>query len=194
MAWDIVDEHGVAVAVDDRPGRRCIASGTPTVGEVFGMRVPGGGLKWIEIDARPLLRTGDDGPYAVVSTVRDVTDKISAQRAAATAEHRHRLVLANAAEGYHVVDDGAWSSRSNPPINAASALVDSDGRMTFALLDETDHQTMNDVLENALARSRRDVPRRCQGPRRSRRGPLARVQHDQPPRRPGGGRHRHQPS
>ena len=104
LAWDIVDEQGVEVAVEDRPGRRCIRSGDPTFGEVLGMRLPGGGLKWIEIDARPLLRTGDDGPYAVVSTVRDITDKLSAQRAAATAEHRHRLVLANAAEGYHVVD------------------------------------------------------------------------------------------
>ena len=151
LAWDIVDEHGVAVAVDDRPGRRCITSGKPTVGEVFGMRLPDGGLKWIEIDALPLVRRGDAGPYAVVSTVRDVTDKLSAQRAAATAEHRHRVVLANAVEGYHIVDPHGVVLEANPPTTAASVLVDGDGRMTFALLDETDHQIMNDVLAKALA-------------------------------------------
>jgi diguanylate cyclase (GGDEF)-like protein/PAS domain S-box-containing protein len=79
MAWDIVDEHGIAVAADDRPGRRCIETGEPTIGEVFGMRGPSQALKWIEIDARPLLRRGDDEPYAVVSTVRDVTARRAAE-------------------------------------------------------------------------------------------------------------------
>ena len=116
------------------------------------MRVPDGPMKWIEIDARPLLRTGDDRPYAVVSTVRDVTDRVSAQRAAATAAHRHQLVLANAVEGYHIVDPDGMVLEANPPTTAASALVDGDGRMTFALLDETDHVIMNTVLANALAR------------------------------------------
>ncbi len=88
----------------------------------------------------------------MVSTVRDVTDKLSAQRAAATAEHRHQLVLANAAEGYHIVDPDGMVLEANPPTTAASALVDGNGRMTFALLDETDHQIMNGVLANALAR------------------------------------------
>jgi diguanylate cyclase (GGDEF)-like protein/PAS domain S-box-containing protein len=78
-AWDIVDEHGVAVPPEDRPGRRCIQTGEPTVGEVFGMRMPSEALKWIEIDARPLLHRGDDEPYAVVSTVRDVTARRAAE-------------------------------------------------------------------------------------------------------------------
>ena len=88
----------------------------------------------------------------MVSTVRDVTDKLSAQRAAATAAHRHQLVLANAVEGYHIVDPDGMVLEANPPTTAASVLVDGNGRMTFALLDETDHQIMNGVLANALAR------------------------------------------
>jgi PAS domain-containing protein len=35
VAWDIVDEDGVAVAPGDRPGRRCIETGQPSVGDVF---------------------------------------------------------------------------------------------------------------------------------------------------------------
>ena len=151
IAWDLVDEDGASVAREDRPGRRCIETGEPTVGQVFGIQVPGHGLKWIEIDARPLIRTGDDAPYAVVSTVRDVSDKLSAQRAVAAGEHRHQLVLANANEGYHIVDPDGMVLEANPPTTAASALVDHTGRMTFGLLDDTDHETMNDVLAVVLA-------------------------------------------
>jgi PAS domain S-box-containing protein len=152
VAWDIVDERGAAVAPKDRPGRRCIETGRPTIGEVFGMRVPGGALRWIEIDASPLRRAGEDRPYAVVSTIRDVTDRKAAQRAATVAEHRHQLVLAHAVEGYHVVDASGLVLEANPSSSAGPECVDDDGRLTFGPLDATDRQTMNDVLATALER------------------------------------------
>ena len=49
---------------------------------------------------------------------------MSAQRAVAAAEHRHQLVLANAAEGYHVVDADGMVLEANPLVTAASELVD----------------------------------------------------------------------
>lgn len=150
VAWDIVNERGAAVATKDRPGRRCIESGRPTIGEVFGVRVPGRGLKWIEIDASPLRGTGDDRPYAVVSTIHDVTDRISAQRAAAIAEHRHKLVLAHSVEGYHVVDEDGLVLEANPSTSVGPDCVDDDARLTFGLLDATDRRTLNDVLAQAL--------------------------------------------
>jgi PAS domain S-box-containing protein len=150
VAWDIVDERGAAVATKDRPGRRCIESGWPTIGEVFGVRVPGGGMKWIEVDASPLRGTGDDRPYAVVSTMRDVTDRISAQRAAAIAEHRHKLVLAHAVEGYHVVDEDGLVLEANPSTSVGPDCVDDDGRLMFGPLDATDRQTLNDALAQVL--------------------------------------------
>ena len=114
LAWDIVDEHGVAVAVDDRPGRRCITSGKPTVGEVFGMRGAGWTAEMDRDRCPPAIRTATTGRYAVVSTVRDVTDKLSAQRAAATAEHRHQLVLANAGRGLPHRRPGWHGARGEP--------------------------------------------------------------------------------
>jgi diguanylate cyclase (GGDEF)-like protein/PAS domain S-box-containing protein len=152
LAWDIVDENGDAVAAEDRPGRRCIETGQPTIGQLFGVGVPGGGRKWIEIDARPLCHTGDDVPYAVVSTVRDVTDRASARRATAAAEHRHQLVLANAVEGYHIVDADGMVLEAGQTITAGSELVDDAGRMTFSRLDPADRRAMNDVVAHVLAR------------------------------------------
>ncbi len=149
VPWDIVDEHGVAVAPGDRPGRRCIETGQPSIDEVFGLHSPGHPMKWIEIDARPLFLTGEALPYAVVSTVRDITARVLAERAVAAAEHRHQLVLANAAEGYHVVDTNGMVLEANPLVTAASELVDG-GRLTFHHLDAADRQTMLDVLAKVL--------------------------------------------
>jgi predicted signal transduction protein with EAL and GGDEF domain len=73
----------------------------------------------------------------VESTVRNVTDSASARRATAAAEHRHQQVLANAVEGYHIVDaDGMVleAGRCSTRRCASARRAASTGRIRSATL------------------------------------------------------------
>ena len=64
-----------------------LRSGRPQRDVVMGLPRPDGRLLWVSVNSNPLLRPGDNAPYAVVATFSDITerrrdeDKIAAQMA-----------------------------------------------------------------------------------------------------------------
>ena len=103
VAWHAMGTDGSRLDPEGRPGRRCIETGVGSVGHVLGLRKPDGELRWIELDVRPLFADGDSAPYAVVSTLRDVTERVAALARVAQASRRHELVLSNSADA-----TGSW--------------------------------------------------------------------------------------
>ena len=111
-----------------------------------------GELRWIEATTSPLLRAGEVRPYAVVTSLRDVTEAQVAQQAIVGAERRERLLLEHSGDGYLLLGtDGSVVESSDlvEHIWERESLV---GRrlVEFSIPDDRDSVTrvVDDVIEN----------------------------------------------
>ena len=90
---------------DELPGRLAVLSGKPQLDVLMGLPLVGGEARWIEVSSRPLRSEGE--VFAVVSALRDVTERRRPEDALRDAERRQRLVLEHAVGGYAILgDDG----------------------------------------------------------------------------------------
>jgi signal transduction histidine kinase len=70
---------GSDLPIEDRPNESVRRTGLPVIGQVLGLKHPGGKPAWVCIDARP-IGLSDDGPLTgVVSTLTDVTRLIESR-------------------------------------------------------------------------------------------------------------------
>ena len=111
-----------------------------------------GELRWIEATTSPLLRAGEVRPYAVVTSLRDVTEAQVAQQAIVGAERRERLLLEHSGDGYLLLGtDGSVVESSDlvERIWERESLV---GRrlVEFSTPDDRESvaRVVDDVIEN----------------------------------------------
>lgn len=78
--WDLVDEQGVAVPVERIPGVRALRTGEAVDSTILGLRNRDGDRIWISLSARPIIRPGETAPFAIVSSVVDITQRLEADR------------------------------------------------------------------------------------------------------------------
>jgi len=69
-----VSDDGVPLAAADTPAGISFANGTAER-RVIGLDRPGHERVWLDVSTRPLFRSGETKPYAVVSSCTDVTDR-----------------------------------------------------------------------------------------------------------------------
>lgn len=98
----LVRSDGTALPPDEMPGRRAVRTGEPQLGIVLGIPA-GGGIRWVEVNSRPIIEA--DAVVAVVSSVRDVTDRRAMELALRDSERRQRLLLEHAVGGYVIIDE-----------------------------------------------------------------------------------------
>ena len=90
---------------DEQPSRVALHTGRTQHDVLVGLPGHDGPDRWIEITARPLAYEGQ--VLAVVSSLRDVTERHRAEATLRDAEHRQRVVLEHAVGGYAILaDDG----------------------------------------------------------------------------------------
>ena len=78
--WRTLHEDGTPFPEADHPAKVAAATGHACTGVVMGIHTPDDRLRWIEVDAQPLLRDGSPVPWAVVSTFSDITDRRAIDR------------------------------------------------------------------------------------------------------------------
>lgn len=71
----VVDASGQVIEPELLPGRRALREGRSVEGEILGVRTAGGAVRWLEVSSHPMTAPGGTVPYAVVSAVRDITDR-----------------------------------------------------------------------------------------------------------------------
>lgn len=100
--WAMVDEHGVLMRPEDAPVSRVLATGASvrraTLGVFRPTRDGDGTYVWIEASCEPLYRSADDRPYAVVASLKDVTQRRQAELALRESEARYRLLADNSSD------------------------------------------------------------------------------------------------
>jgi diguanylate cyclase (GGDEF)-like protein/PAS domain S-box-containing protein len=72
--WASLDDDGSPLEREDVPVVRVMATGEPCT-QVVGLQRPDGSRQWMTVRARPLVRPGDEKPYAVVASCTDVTEQ-----------------------------------------------------------------------------------------------------------------------
>jgi PAS domain S-box-containing protein len=73
--WQTIHEDGSPYPVDRYPSLITLRTGQPCADVIMGVRIAGGGLRWISVNTRPLMRNPDSAPYAVVTSLTDITEQ-----------------------------------------------------------------------------------------------------------------------
>ena len=103
-AWQTVYADGTPFPASDYPAARTLETGQPCSDVLMGVRRGSDGLRWITINTKPLFRTGDARPHAVVASFADVTDRMAAEAAQRESEERYRTLVEHAPEAIVVLD------------------------------------------------------------------------------------------
>jgi PAS domain S-box-containing protein len=74
-----IREDGSPFPGDAHPSVLALRTGHPQKDVIMGIHRPDGELRWISINAQPLVLSEGDAPYAVVTTFHDITDRKNAE-------------------------------------------------------------------------------------------------------------------
>ena len=95
--WHTIHEDGSPFTPDAYPGNEAIRTGEPVRGAPLGVVHADGHTTWLEGVAVPLRRSPDEPPYAVVTSMNDITERKRHEDELRIAERRVRSVLEQAA-------------------------------------------------------------------------------------------------
>ncbi len=109
---DPIHEDGSTFLPGEFPALVSLHTGKPCTDNVLGFRTPAGDRRWISINTQPLVRAGDELPYAVVTSFTDITRSKEAENALYRSERRFRSLV-------EAIPDWIWET-------------DAAGRYTYA--------------------------------------------------------------
>ena len=98
------DEDAAPPATDEHPAIAALRTAKPCTGAVMGIRRGGELVTWISVNSVPLFRPGESVPYAVLSTVTDITARYDEELSLRAREKVFRLLVENQNEGIGIVD------------------------------------------------------------------------------------------
>jgi two-component system cell cycle sensor histidine kinase/response regulator CckA len=99
-----IHEDGSPFPLGEHPSEVTLRTGQPCIGVIMGLPREDKGLTWVSINSEPLTRRGDEKPYAVVSTITDITRRHQVEIALRESEKLFRTLVENQNEGIGIVD------------------------------------------------------------------------------------------
>lgn len=79
LGGQILTLNGKPFSEDQCPAMLSLKTGRPQFDVEMGLSRDNGEVVWISVNAQPLFAEGEDQPYAVVSTIRDISDEKRAE-------------------------------------------------------------------------------------------------------------------
>jgi len=104
--WPALHEDGSPFPGDAHPPAETLRTGKPCSEVIIGLNKPDGTVTWISMNSEPLIKAGEDRPYAVVASFHDITNLRAAELSVKESEERYRDLVENISEGY-IITDGA---------------------------------------------------------------------------------------
>jgi diguanylate cyclase (GGDEF)-like protein/PAS domain S-box-containing protein len=147
----LINEEGHPLEPDDLPTQLARATGRTQHDVLIGLPDDDDSVRWIEVTARPIV--WEDEVMAVVTSLRDVTERHRAVETLRNAEHRQRVVLEHAVGGYAILSeegrliDGSgslfdwWSRRRAQSLSTGfDSLHREDRRSAWDLIEQAKQQ------------------------------------------------------
>jgi PAS domain S-box-containing protein len=75
-----IREDSSPIAWEDFPSMQTLRTGKPLSDVVMGLPDTQGGVKWISVSTRPLIRPGEGAPHGVVVSFSDITARMQAEK------------------------------------------------------------------------------------------------------------------
>ncbi|HVP61539.1 MAG TPA: PAS domain S-box protein [Myxococcaceae bacterium] len=105
-SWSAVHADGSPFPGEQHPSMVTLRTGEPLLGVLMGVRLPGGGTRWISINTQP-LRDGHSGPLqGVVCSFQDITARRTHEAAIRASEARFRGLSTQAPVGIFLAGPG----------------------------------------------------------------------------------------
>jgi len=102
--WQPIGPDGEAMAPDQIPIARVLATGKPVRHALLGMRVPDDGTRWLDVNCEP-LRDGGGAVTGGLLSFTDVTEARRVQEALSVSESTNRTLMDALADGVFVAQD-----------------------------------------------------------------------------------------
>jgi PAS domain S-box-containing protein len=97
--WNACQENGSPFPGREHPALRSLRSGQPCRNVIMGLK-RGNKNVWISVNTQPLYRTGESRPYAVFTSLMDITQRKKAD----DIQRRQALTFANISDGVYMAD------------------------------------------------------------------------------------------
>jgi PAS domain S-box-containing protein len=119
--WHSVHEDGSAFPGQLHPAMIALHAGKPVYNQVMGVFNPASeSYRWININAIPRFKDGEDKPYQVYTTFEDITERKQAEDNLRESETKYRELLNGMNDAVWVIDDDMTILDVN---NAATAIL-----------------------------------------------------------------------
>ena len=163
-AWRAVHPDGSAFPGETHPSMVTLRTGRPCREVVMGVHRPDGSLVWISINSQPLFRSGETTPYAVVTSLTDITEHRREEEARSRSEQELLSRTAYLNELFHSVPEAIVLLdredrvlRVNPEFTALFGYITEEtiGRQINDLVVPSERQSEAEDYTVQLARGQR---------------------------------------
>ena len=109
--WRTIHEDGSAFPGEIHPAMTALQSGLPVSNVIMGVCTPHTGeIRWININARPQFKSGEEKPYQVYATFEDITERRDAEEALRQSHRRYQQLVDNARDAIFTLNtDGRFA-------------------------------------------------------------------------------------
>jgi PAS domain S-box-containing protein len=144
--WRAVDTDGAPLPGGAHPAMLALRTGKACSGVVMGIHRPGGDLRWISVNARPLVRPGESKPYAAVASFADVTDRLAVERMksefVSMVSHELRTPLTSVRGALGLIASGTMGDLPEKPKRMLEIAVSNTDRLIRLINDILDIERM----------------------------------------------------
>jgi PAS domain S-box-containing protein len=91
--WDAIRVDGTPYPGIERPAMRALATGEAQLLKRMGIKLPDGGLRWLQVNSNLIYPNGFGGQKFVLSTFTDITKEIESTVHLRSLSEKHKLIL-----------------------------------------------------------------------------------------------------
>jgi PAS domain S-box-containing protein len=163
--WRAIHEDGSPFPGEEHPSSVTLATGKAMSDVMMGVHRPDGTQAWININSEPVVRSGENRPFAAVVSFADVTDRKLAEHALKKSEQRFRKVFEDSPLGVALLRSDWTFIRANAALH--KMLDYEDGELEHirysVLISSKDRDSAALVLEDVFAKRTPEVHREIEG-------------------------------
>jgi PAS domain S-box-containing protein len=133
--WRTIREDGSPFPHDEHPVMITMRTGRPCSTVVMGFQPGAGALKWISINSVALRRDNEDKPYAVLTTLSDITERKQAQQMLDRERALLRTLVDHLPDDVVILDTAGRFTMVNPAWLAQHGFATDEGVVGCTAID-----------------------------------------------------------